>query len=76
MTKIKMIIIGANGSGYKRTIPAMKDSEICEIVAIQSRNGEKLKSICKEYGFEVYCENITIDKVNWISFKVIKEKSS
>lgn len=35
-----------------------------------------VKSICKEYGFEVYCENITIDKVNWISFKVIKEKSS
>ncbi len=43
MPKIKMIIIGANGSGYKRTIPAMKDSEICEITAIQSRDEEKLK---------------------------------
>ena len=54
MTKKKMIIIGANGSGYKRTIPAMKDSEICEITAIQSRNEEKLKNICKEYNIKTY----------------------
>ncbi len=59
MIKKKMIIIGANGSGYKRTIPAMKDSEICEIVAIQSRNGEKLKSICKEYNIKNYYTDIS-----------------
>ena len=52
--KKKMIIIGANGSGYKRTIPALKDSKICEIIAIQSRNEEKLKSICNEYNIENY----------------------
>lgn len=39
--KKKMIIIGSNGSAYKRTIPALKDSKICEVVAIQSRNEEK-----------------------------------
>ncbi len=54
MKKYKMIIIGANGSGYKRTIPALKNSEICEISAIQSRNEEKLKKICGEYSIKKY----------------------
>lgn len=58
MKKNKMIIIGANGSGYKRTIPALKDSEICEISAIQSRNEEKLKNICREYNIKKYYTDI------------------
>lgn len=55
---IKMIIIGANGSGYKRTIPALKDSEVCSITAIQSRNEEKLKKICNEYNIPNYYTDI------------------
>lgn len=50
----RMIIIGANGSAYKRTIPALKDSDLCIVTAIQSRNEEKLKSTCKEYNIEKY----------------------
>ena len=45
--KKKMIIIGATGSAYKRTIPALRDSEICEVTAIQGRNEEKLKDVYK-----------------------------
>lgn len=58
MEKKRMIIIGANGSGYKRTIPALKDSKICEITAIQSRNEEKLKNICSEYNIKNYYTDI------------------
>jgi len=47
--KTKMVIIGATGSAYKRTIPGLKNSVICEVVAIQGRNEKKLKSICAEY---------------------------
>lgn len=50
----RMIIIGANGSAYKRTIPALKDSDLCIVTAIQSRNDVKLKSTCKEYNIEKY----------------------
>lgn len=35
-----------------------------------------VKNICKEYALEIYCENIEIENVNWLSFKVIKEKIS
>lgn len=59
--KRKMIIIGANGSAYKRTIPALKDSKICEVVAIQSRNEEKLKNTCKEYNIANYY--VDVDKM-------------
>ena len=52
--KKKMIIIGATGSAYKRTIPALRDSEICEVTAIQGRNEEKLKKTCGEYGIGRY----------------------
>lgn len=56
--KKRMIIIGANGSAYKRTIPALKNSDICVVTAIQSRNEEKLKNTCKEYNIEKYYTNI------------------
>ncbi len=54
----RMVIIGANGSAYKRTIPALKDSKLCEIVAIQSRNEEKLKRTCEEYGIRHYYTDV------------------
>lgn len=50
----KMVIIGANGSAYKRTIPALKDSKLCVVTAIQSRNEEKLRKTCEEYGIPRY----------------------
>lgn len=56
--KNKMVIIGANGSAYKRTIPALKDSDICEVIAIQSRNEEKLKNTCAEYNINNYYTDV------------------
>lgn len=35
-----------------------------------------VKNICSEYGLNIYCENININNINWLSFKVIKEKDS
>ncbi len=32
-----------------------------------------VKNICREYGFDIYCENIKIENTDWLSFKVIKE---
>jgi len=55
--KKRMIIIGANGSATKRTIPALVDSEICEIVAIQSRNQEKLQQTCQTYNIPHYYQD-------------------
>lgn len=54
MEKVKMVIIGATGSGYKRTIPGIRESDLCEVVAIQGRNEEKLSKICKEFNIERY----------------------
>ncbi len=55
MKKLKLVIIGATGSTYKRTIPALVNSEICEVVAIQSRNFEKLKKVQSEFNIhEIY----------------------
>ncbi len=34
-----------------------------------------VKNICKKYKLDIYCENIEIDNINWLSFKVIKEKA-
>lgn len=50
--KIKIAIIAATGSAYKRTIPGVKDSRICEVVAIQGRNAEKLHHIASEYNIK------------------------
>lgn len=50
-----MAIIGATGTTYKRTIPALRNSEVCEVVAIQGRNIEKLKKVQEEFKIkEIY----------------------
>jgi predicted dehydrogenase len=54
MKKVKIAIISATGSAYKRTIPGVKDSPVCEVVAIQGRNEEKLKKICSEYNIKTF----------------------
>lgn len=33
-----------------------------------------IKKLCNEYKLSIYCENIKIDGLNWISFKVVKER--
>lgn len=54
MKKLKMVIIGATGSGFKRTIPGVKGSVLIEVVAIQGRNKEKLNKICNDYNIKHY----------------------
>lgn len=49
MRKINIGIIGATGTAYKRVIPAIRNSDICTVIAIQGRNIDKLKSIQQEY---------------------------
>jgi predicted dehydrogenase len=50
MDNYKMVVIGATGSAYKRTIPALRESKICSVIAIQGRDMAKLKKISEEYG--------------------------
>lgn len=33
-----------------------------------------VKNICRKYDLDIYCENIEIDSVNWLSFRIVKEK--
>jgi predicted dehydrogenase len=48
-------IIGASGTAYKRTLPALKDSALCKVLAIQCRNLEQGNHIAKEFNIpEVY----------------------
>lgn len=54
MKKVKIVVISATGSAYKRTIPALKNSDVCEVVSIQGRNKEKLKNICDEFGIKTF----------------------
>jgi len=44
-----MIIISATGSGKKRTLPALKESSIAEVVAVHGRDIDKIYEICLEY---------------------------
>jgi len=46
---IKIAIIGATGTTYKRTIPALADSKICKVTAIQGRNIDKLNEVAEKY---------------------------
>ena len=57
MTKIRLAIIGATGTVYKRTLPALAHSDVCEVVAIQGRNMDKLQKIQREFQIpEIYTD--------------------
>lgn len=48
-------IIGASGTAYKRTLPALQGSKLCEVIAIQCRDLERGYQIAEEFGIpEVY----------------------
>ena len=54
MKKFRMVIIGATGSAYKRTIPALANSEVCSVSAVQARSSDKLKSMCQQFKIAKY----------------------
>lgn len=59
MRKINIGIIGATGTAYKRVIPAIRNSDICTVIAIQGRNIDKLKSIQQEYTIPYIYTDVT-----------------
>lgn len=63
MKKVKLAIIGATGTALKRTLPALKESAVCEVAAIQGRDIDKLKDIQNEYGIQrIYTDEIEMLK--------------
>jgi len=49
MKNIRMVILSATGTARKRTIPAVREGGICEIVGIQGRDESKLAALAKQY---------------------------
>lgn len=84
MNKIKIAVIGATGTALKRTIPALRHSEVCEVIAIQGRNEAKLRAAAQQYGIphyflsteemlqEVSCELAFIGNPPFLHFESVK----
>lgn len=49
MKNARMAILSATGTARKRTIPAVREGGICEVVGIQGRDESKLASLAKQY---------------------------
>ena len=49
MKNARMAILSATGTARKRTIPAVREGRICEIVGIQGRDESKLAALAKQY---------------------------
>src|SRR5262249_44235412 len=49
MQNTRMAILSATGTARKRTIPAVYEGGICEIVGIQGRDELKLAALAKQY---------------------------
>ena len=50
MTKIALI--SATGTGRKRTLPALRDSTLCKVVAIHGRDSQSLAILAEEFDVE------------------------
>ncbi|MDD5544689.1 MAG: Gfo/Idh/MocA family oxidoreductase, partial [Acidobacteriia bacterium] len=46
---MRVAILSATGTARKRTIPAIREQNLCEIVAIHGRDKSKIESLAKEY---------------------------
>jgi predicted dehydrogenase len=47
-----MVILSATGTARKRTLPALRDSDMVDVVGIQGRDEEKVRELAVEYGVE------------------------
>jgi 1,5-anhydro-D-fructose reductase (1,5-anhydro-D-mannitol-forming) len=52
MKNMRMIVLSAGGSGRKRTIPAVQNSDIVSIVAIHGRNAKKTQALALEFNIQ------------------------
>lgn len=50
MTAKRLAILSATGTARKRTIPAIRSEDICDIVGIHGRDSAKLQILATEYG--------------------------
>lgn len=54
MEKPRLVILSATGTARKRTIPAVRERDICDIVAIHGRNESKLSALADEFSVPRY----------------------
>ena len=50
----KIAILSVSGSGRKRTLPALKNSDIAKVVAIHGRNQQKVDALGAEWGLDAF----------------------
>jgi predicted dehydrogenase len=61
MQKVKIAVIGAGWWGTRAHIPALKDYEHADLVAVQARTMEKARQIADDFGVPMACT--TVDEV-------------
>src|SRR5262245_51170782 len=54
MNRPRMAILAATGTARKRVIPAVRDEDVCTIVAIQARDPQKLAALASEFSVPHY----------------------
>jgi predicted dehydrogenase len=52
MKPLRLAILSATGTAQKRTIPALVNSKLVTVSAIQGRNPEKLREVSDKYGIQ------------------------
>jgi predicted dehydrogenase len=52
LTKVRVGIISASGTGRKRTLPAMLASDTCKVTAVHSRDEAKARRLGKDFGLK------------------------
>ena len=52
MKPLRLAILSATGTAQKRTIPALVNSKLVTVSAIQGRNPEKLRDVSDKYGIQ------------------------
>src|SRR4051794_4775570 len=50
MRRARVVVVSCTGSGRKRTLPALHESSICEVVAVHGRDASTLIRVADEFG--------------------------
>jgi predicted dehydrogenase len=52
MTKVRVGVVSASGTGRKRTLPAMLASDSCKVTAVHARDQAKARQLGKDFGLK------------------------
>ncbi len=52
MTKVRVGIVSASGTGKKRTLPAMLASDTCKVTAVHAHDEAKVRQLGKDFGLK------------------------